>query len=85
MDARIAVVGDYHGKNPTHGLTNAALDHLGLGFDWVPTEVVSQSTEKHLEPYHGLWIAPGSPYSSMDGALGAIRYARERAVPLVGT
>jgi CTP synthase (UTP-ammonia lyase) len=32
-----------------------------------------------------VWIAPASPYRSMDGALRAIRYARERGVPLVGT
>jgi len=33
----------------------------------------------------GIWIAPASPYRSMDGALTAIRYARERGVPLVAT
>jgi CTP synthase (UTP-ammonia lyase) len=32
-----------------------------------------------------VWIAPGSPYQSLDGALAAIRFARERNVPLLGT
>ncbi len=41
--------------------------------------------ETRLAAYDGLWIAPASPYRSMEGALGAIRYARERGVPLVGT
>jgi len=38
-----------------------------------------------LAGYDGLFISPGSPYVSMEGALEAIRYARERGVPLVGT
>lgn len=33
----------------------------------------------------GLVISPGGPYLSMEGALGAIRYAREDDVPLLGT
>lgn len=41
--------------------------------------------EARLAVFDGVWIAPGSPYRSMEGALGAIRYARERGVPLVGT
>jgi len=32
-----------------------------------------------------VWIAPGSPYRSLDGALRAIRFARERDWPLVAT
>jgi hypothetical protein len=30
-------------------------------------------------------IGPASPYRSMDGALAAVRLARERGVPLVAT
>ena len=33
----------------------------------------------------GVWIAPGSPYRSFEGALEAIRYARTNDVPLLGT
>ncbi|HEV8440787.1 MAG TPA: hypothetical protein VGT40_22090 [Methylomirabilota bacterium] len=83
--ARIAVVGDFNPKNPTHLFTNAALEHLGLRFDWVPTDAVGDAAEPRLGDYDGLWIAPASPYRSMEGALAAIRYARERGVPLVGT
>ncbi len=85
MTARIAVVGDYDAKNPTHGFTNAALDHVHLGFDWVPTDGIGADVAARLAPFDGLWIAPASPYRSMAGALGAIRHARERGVPLVGT
>lgn len=81
----IGVVGDFNPKNPTHQFTNRALDHLGLRFEWVPTDVLGDEPGARLAAYDGLWIAPASPYRSMDGALSAIRYARERGVPLVGT
>jgi CTP synthase (UTP-ammonia lyase) len=82
--AQIAVVGDFNPSNPTHQLTNAALEHVGLDFTWVPTDS-SGDWEARLTAYDGVWIAPASPYRSMDGALDAVRYARERGVPLVGT
>src|SRR5262245_35791790 len=85
VSARIAVVGDFNPKNPTHRFTNAALDHLRLGFDWMPTDAVGDKPDATLAGYEGLWIAPASPYRDMEGALSAIRYARERGVPLVGT
>jgi len=82
--AQIAVVGDFNPANPTHQLTNAALEHVGLDFTWVPTDATGDWAER-LSAYDGVWIAPASPYRSMDGALAAVRYARERGVPLVGT
>ena len=82
--AQIAVVGDFDRANPTHRFTNAALEHVGLDFRWVPTDS-SGDWEERLVAYDGVWIAPGSPYRSMEGALAAVRYARERGVPLVGT
>jgi CTP synthase (UTP-ammonia lyase) len=85
MTARIAVVGDYDPKNKTHAFTNAALEHVRLGFEWVPTDGIGADVAARLAPFDALWIAPASPYRSMDGALEAIRLARERGVPLVGT
>ncbi len=85
MKAIVGVVGDFDAKNPTHAFTNAALEHLPLGYEWVPTDTVPAAPQGRLGRYAGLWIAPASPYRNMDGALAAIRYARERGVPLVGT
>ena len=85
MRALVAIVGDFDPKNPTHAFTNDALDHLGLPFEWIPTEAIDGEPDRRLAQYNGLWIAPASPYRSMDGALSAIRYARERGVHLVGT
>ncbi len=38
-----------------------------------------------LGPYDALWGAPASPYNSMEGALCAIRFAREHNWPFLGT
>jgi CTP synthase (UTP-ammonia lyase) len=83
--AAVGIVGDFNPQNVTHRFTNDALDHLKLSSEWVPTDQVPEAAELRLGGYAGLWIAPASPYRSMDGALAAIRYARERGVPLVGT
>jgi CTP synthase (UTP-ammonia lyase) len=83
---RIGVVGDYDPGNETHRGTDAGLAHAGLEFDWVPTdEVAPADAGERLGDYAGLLIAPASPYRSMEGALAAVRLARERRVPLVGT
>ena len=84
MSPRVAVIGDFDAANRTHAFTNAALHHLGLPVEWIPTRTVGRP-EVTLAGYDGLFISPGSPYVSMEGALEAIRYARERGVPLVGT
>jgi CTP synthase (UTP-ammonia lyase) len=85
MGTVVGVVGDFNPRNPTHVFTNRALDDMGLRFEWVPTESIEDDPARPLSRYRGLWIAPASPYRNMDGALSAIRYARERGVPLVGT
>jgi CTP synthase (UTP-ammonia lyase) len=81
----IGVVGDFNAHNPTHRFTNEALAHAGMEFVWNPTESIGGDPTDGLARFDGLWIAPGSPYRSMDGTLSAIRFARERGVPLVGT
>jgi CTP synthase (UTP-ammonia lyase) len=82
----IGVVGDFDAGNLTHQATNQALTHAGLRFEWVPTvDVPPHEPAARLAAYTGLFIAPASPYRSMAGALAAIRFARERGVPLVAT
>lgn len=81
----IGIIGDFSPSNPTHRFTNEALARAGVDVAWVPTEGIGDDPAGQLARFDGLWIAPGSPYRSMDGALNAIRHARERGVPLVGT
>jgi CTP synthase (UTP-ammonia lyase) len=80
----IGVVGDYNLENETHTLLDASLAHAGAESEWVATDAVPSAGELE-ERYAGLWIAPASPYRSMDGALAAVTAARERGIPLVGT
>jgi CTP synthase (UTP-ammonia lyase) len=83
---RAAVVGDYDPGNHTHQATDAGLAHAGIEYEWILTsDVDPDRPADRLGGYAGVLIAPSSPYVSMDGALAAIRYARERGVPLVGT
>ncbi|TMJ96723.1 MAG: hypothetical protein E6G67_04525 [Actinobacteria bacterium] len=87
MAPLIGIVGDYDPSNEAHRATDAALSHVAdpLDVEWVGTDEIPERAEERLGGYAGLLIAPASPYRSMEGALGAIRLARERGVPLVGT
>lgn len=85
MNDMVAIVGDFNTRNHTHLATNRALENLALSFEWIATTDLDEDSEKRLAGFDGIWIAPASPYHSMEGALRAIRYARERGVPLVGT
>ncbi|MEK7316926.1 MAG: hypothetical protein AAB011_12150 [Candidatus Eisenbacteria bacterium] len=91
---RIAMVGDYNPAFAAHTTADASLAHVAeaLGVtiesDWVatasiPTDPVAAA--KALAGWDGLWISAGSPYASRDGALAAIRVARERGKPMVAT
>ena len=85
----IGLVGDYDASVPAHQAIPLALkqaaDALGIkvGFEWVPTEEIRSVSR--LSGFDGLWCVPASPYRSMEGALLAIRHAREKAVPFLGT
>ncbi|MBI3466925.1 MAG: hypothetical protein HY000_28255 [Planctomycetes bacterium] len=89
---RIAIIGDYNPGNRTHRATNdgirQAADFLAIiaEINWLPTPtLVGPEAQKGLEQFDGLWASPGSPYQSKEGALAAIRFARERDWPFVGT
>lgn len=86
---RIGLVGDYDETVAAHraiplAIRLAAESQSALvEAKWIPTDAIR--SEGDIEAFHGLWCVPGSPYRSMDGALLAIRYARERGRPLLGT
>lgn len=50
---------------------------------WLPTGQVGDGAA--LAEFDGLWCVPASPYRSTAGALAAIRVARERHLPFLGT
>jgi CTP synthase (UTP-ammonia lyase) len=92
MTTSLAIVADFNPGSRSHGATNDAIAHsagaLGLEIDprWVSTEELSRPDgASRLGGFDGIWVGPGSPYVSMDGALSAIRMAREMGIPLLGT
>jgi len=91
-EMKIAIIGDFEPERPSHKATNEALRHaaeaLSLAFvtDWLPTtSLETEAGTAKLEKYHAIFCAPGGPYKNMTGALEAIRFARERGWPFIGT
>lgn len=80
-------MGDYRDDFEPHAVTNAFLAHAAAASGvvvapaWLETD---RLTVKALKEFDALWIAPGSPYRSPEGALDAIRFARETGLPLGG-
>jgi len=85
----LALIGDYDVNVTAHQAIPMALQLAGealgltIRFDWLATDTIT-STEQ-LQHYDGFWCVPASPYRSLDGALIAIRYAREKGRPFLGS
>lgn len=88
MTTRLALVGDRspnvrsHARIPPLLAALRARDHLDLDAYWIPTDEVDEET---IAGFDGVWLLPGSPYRSEEGALTAVRVARERGIPFLGT
>jgi CTP synthase (UTP-ammonia lyase) len=89
---RVGIIGDYDPKSRFHAACNEALNHasiilsVSVSSTWLPTlSLIDQSGRATLMQFDALWCGPGSPYKSMDGALEAIRFAREMGCPFIGT
>lgn len=86
---RVGLIGDRDDSVVAHRAIPLALA-LASQATATPVEVswIGTDTIGHGEALHGfdaLWCVPASPYRSMDGALAAIRHAREGGVPFLGT
>ncbi|WP_434677276.1 CTP synthase [Pseudomonas sp. R1-18] len=85
----IGLVGDFNPQVPAHRAIPLALamaaEKVGIQVTphWLPTTTIG--TGDSLAVFDGLWCVPASPYLDMQGALTAIRFARERQVPFLGT
>lgn len=86
---RIGLIGDRDDGVVAHRAIPLALDMacaaagVACGTTWIGTETIASADT--VAGYDGLWCVPASPYRSMDGALTAIRHARERKIPFLGT
>ncbi len=85
----IGLVGDRSDSVPAHHAIPIALQmaepslELAVSSRWIPTDEIGSVSV--LSGCDGVWCVPGSPYRSMEGALLAIRHAREARIPFLGT
>lgn len=89
---KVGIIGDFDPHNRTHLATNDALTHAAktlaapIDTTWLPTPSLdNEFSQTTLQQFDALWCAPASPYQSMNGALRAIRFAREQNWPFSGT
>jgi CTP synthase (UTP-ammonia lyase) len=85
----LALIGDYSAKIVAHRAIPRALELVhaagtDVTWQWIRTAELRRPSEE-LARYDGIWVAPGSPYENTDGALAAIRFARETRRPFLGT
>lgn len=85
----IGLIGDYDEAVLAHRAIPKALELVPRGtgdpitVEWLPTDTIGAASD--VSRFDGLWCVPASPYRSTDGALRAIRYAREQGVAFLGT
>lgn len=86
--ARIALVGDRSANVRAHSRIPALIESLlqreGIALDpyWISTP---EAEEGDLGGFDAIWVTPGSPYLSADGAIAAARTSREGRIPFLGT
>jgi len=87
---RVALIGDYHPSVIAHQAIPPALQLAALasGIEvepvWTHTSSITGQDQEFAD-FDGIWCVPASPYANEDGALAAIRFAREHGVPFLGT
>ncbi|MDI6097965.1 hypothetical protein QLQ12_05040 [Actinoplanes sp. NEAU-A12] len=83
----IALVGDRSPAVRAHTRIPVLLDVLrddeDLDVYWIPTPDAEDPAA--LDGFDGIWLVPGSPYRSIEGAVTAARTARTGGVPFLGT
>src|SRR5215472_517831 len=88
---RIGLIGDFNPSVKAHiAIPQAvalAANALACAAEtsWLATPQLEHNATELLSAYDALWCVPASPYASMEGALSAIRFARERGIPFLGT
>lgn len=88
---KIAIIGEYDKNFRPHVATNEAIEHartiINQEFEakWISTELLGENKELIFKEFQGFWIAPGSPYKNMQGAIDLIQYTRTNNIPTFGT
>jgi CTP synthase (UTP-ammonia lyase) len=88
---QVSLVGDFDATVTAHRAIPLALKRAGddldvdVRFTWHHTAQLGPRPERTLEASSGVWCVPASPYANTGAALAAIRFARERSRPFLGT
>jgi CTP synthase (UTP-ammonia lyase) len=87
---RVGLIGDRDASVRAHEAAPRALElaagpSLSVETRWLPTPSLERDLPGKLAGIDALWCVPGSPYASMEGALSAIRFARENGRVFLGT
>jgi CTP synthase (UTP-ammonia lyase) len=88
---RIALIGEYNSGVTAHAAIPRALQlpandsGRSVEPDWMATPLFTTKGPGLLASFDAIWCVPNSPYASMEGALRAIRFARESGRPFLGT
>jgi len=90
MAAKLLIlVGERDESKRAHAAMETSIKLFGaevgyeLPYQWIRTDAIG--LQDSLTAASGIWCAPGSPYASTVGALAAIKCARERGIPFLGT
>ena len=88
MPPRIGVLGSYDAEREPRKMIGVALEHsasaLGISvvYEWLDN---AQITFDALKRFDGFFIAPGSAFEDSTHILEAIKFAREKRIPCLGT
>ncbi|HUH06848.1 MAG TPA: gamma-glutamyl-gamma-aminobutyrate hydrolase family protein [Egibacteraceae bacterium] len=82
--ADIALLGDRDATLITHRAVDAVVERFPSWArgSWIATDSPDAA---QLDDYHGVWVAPGTPYRDDQAVYAAIRRRRERRAPILGT
>jgi CTP synthase (UTP-ammonia lyase) len=89
MRVRIGLIGDYdagvtaHRAIPRALAQAAATNNCAVYGEWIHTARITNDAV--VQQCDALWCVPATPYENAEGALRAIRFAREHDVPFLGT
>ncbi len=88
---KIGLIGDYDPNVTAHiaipkalQLSSEKLNHP-VEYIWLNTELINKKYFNELNSFNGLWAVPATPYKDIEGALAAIKFARENNIPFLGT
>ncbi len=85
------IIGDSHPTVQGYEVIREALRHAApaaaveVEARWLPTSALRGEAGGDLVEFDALWCGPWGPYRNTAAALHAIRYARERRLPFLGT